>query len=130
MSAEQALLKAYAEWRRLAEAEGRAVRRRDWKFLLECQQALKKIQPLITLLTFAARKEWKLSGADCAANEEVLRAVVQDLIELGRRNRKLLQAARESALAKRDQLDQASRNLKRLQTSYLAQRPADWTSFS
>jgi hypothetical protein len=130
MSAEQALLNAYSEWRRLAEAEGKAVRMRNWNLLLECQQAIKKIQPLITQLRFAARAEWKNSGADRAAKEENLRTIVSELIELGQRNKMLLQTARDAAQAKRQELEQAGRNLKRLQLSYVSARPAAWTSFS
>lgn len=130
MSAEQALLDAYSEWHRLAEAEGKAILSRDWIFLLECQQALKQFQPLITRLTVDARSEWKKSGADRAAKEKIIHATVWELIELGRRNQMLLQVARAAALAKREQLEQANRNLKRLQVAYVSARPAAWTSFS
>lgn len=130
MSAEQALLNAYSEWRRLARAEGKAIRLRDWKFLLECQQAIKKIQPLVTLLTFSVRNEWKNSSEDCIAKEEIIRDAVSELIQLGRHNKLLLQAARQSELAKRELLEQSGRNLRRLQLSYVAKRPAKWTSFS
>jgi hypothetical protein len=130
MSAEQALLNAYSEWHRLAEAEGKAIRLRDWYFLLECQQVLKKIQPVISQLTLAARNEWKISGADCATKEKNLHATVWELIELGRRNQMLLQTALQAAQAKREELEQAGRNLKRLQVSYVSARPAEWTSFS
>jgi ElaB/YqjD/DUF883 family membrane-anchored ribosome-binding protein len=130
MSAEQSLLDAYSEWHRLAEAEGRAIRRRDWNFLRECQQALKEFQPLITEFTLAARAEWKKSDADLAAKEKIIHAAVSELIELGRRNKMLLQAAREAAQSRREELEQAGRNLKRLQLSYVAARPAAWTSFS
>jgi hypothetical protein len=130
MSAEQALFNAYSEWHRLAEAEGNAIHLRDWNFLLECQAVIKKFQPLIAQLTVTARNEWKNSGADCAAKEKIIHATVWELIELGRRNQMLLQAAREAAKAKREELEQASRNLKRLQASYVSERPAGWTSFS
>lgn len=130
MNAEQSLLDAYSEWHRLAEAEGSAIRRRDWKFLPECQQALKKIQPTITQLTLAARDEWKKSGADLAAKGKIIHTVVRELIELARRNKMLLQAAREAAQARREDLEQAHRNLKRLQLSYVSARQAAWTSFS
>ena len=53
MSAEQALLDAYSEWRRLAVAGRKAIGLRDWNFFSECQEAVKKIQPLITNLTLA-----------------------------------------------------------------------------
>ncbi|HEY5233623.1 MAG TPA: hypothetical protein VIK35_08830 [Verrucomicrobiae bacterium] len=130
MSAEQALLDAYSEWHRLAEAAGRAIRRRDWNFLLECQQALKKHQPLITRLTREARDEWKQPGAGSPAREKTIRAVILELIELGQRNKMLLQAAREAARMKCEQLELAARNLKHLKLSYVSGRPPGWTSFS
>ncbi|HEX3857845.1 MAG TPA: hypothetical protein VHY30_11185 [Verrucomicrobiae bacterium] len=130
MSAEQALLNAYSEWHRLAEAEGSAIRMRNWNFLLECQRTLKKFQPLITQLTFAARNEWKNSGADYFEKEKAVHTVVSELIELGQRNQTLLKAAREAAQAKREHLAAAVRNLKRLQLSYVSARTSAWTSFS
>jgi hypothetical protein len=130
MSAEQALLNAYSEWHRLAKAEGNAIRMRNWNFLLECQQALKKLQPFISQLTFAARSEWKKSDTDYFKKEKAIHAVVSKLVELGQRNKISLQAAREAAQAKREQLTEAGRNLKRLQLSYVSARTSAWTSFS
>jgi hypothetical protein len=118
MSAEKALFNAYRKWRRLAKAEGEAIRRRDWIFLSDCQQALKSLQPIITDLTNQARDEWKQCGLDCTQKENVLRSVVLELMEIGRRNRALLQLLLESAQNKIHQLGQAGRNLKRLRSSY------------
>ena len=130
MSAEQALLNAYSEWRRLAKAESNAICQRNWNFLLECQQAIKKIQPLITRLTREALEEWKQSGLDSTSGKEKIRAVVSELIELAKQNRMLLQSALKVVQAKCEQLKQAGHNLKRLQLSYVFARPAAWTSFS
>ena len=130
MNAEPALLNAYSEWRRLAQAESQAIYLRDWNFLLECQEAIKKIQPLITRLTGEARDEWKLSGLDSVAGKKNLRALLSELIELAKHNRMSLQAARQAAQSKCEQLKQAGRNLKRLQLSYGFAQPAAWTSFS
>jgi hypothetical protein len=130
MSAEQALLNAYSEWRRLAKAESKAICLRDWNFLLECQEAIKKIQPRITRLIREAHDEWKQSEADSVAGKKNIRVVVSELIELAKHNRMSLQAAMEAAQAKCEQIKQAGHNLKRLQFSYLSARPAAWTSFS
>jgi hypothetical protein len=130
MSAEKALLEAYAEWRRLAKAAGRAIRLRRWEFLLECQEVSKKLQPLITRLTREARDEWKQSGADLDAKGKKVRRVVLELIELVESNKSMLKAARKVAESERKQLEHASLNLKRLQQSYVVGRPAKWTSFS
>jgi hypothetical protein len=130
MSAEKALLEAYEEWHRLTEAEGKAIRLRDWNFLLDCQKVIQKLQPSITQLTHAARAEWQALGADSAAREKEIRALVLELIRMGERNKSELAFARETAGSEREQLEQASQNLKRLQQSYGAARPAAWTSFS
>jgi hypothetical protein len=130
MSAERALLNAYSEWHRLAEAEGKAIRQRNWNLLLECQRVLKNLQPLIIQLRLAARSEWKNQGTDCAAKGKNIRDLVSQLIELGQRNKMLLQTARQTAQVKREQLELAGRNLKRLQLSYAFACPPAWTSFS
>ena len=130
MSAEQSLLHAYSVWRRLAEAEGKAICRCDWKFLLECQEALKNLQTRINQLTHDTRDEWKKSGADLTAKEKSRHAVVSELIELTRHNQTLLNASRKTAQARRERIELACRNLKRLQFSYVFARPAGWISYS
>jgi hypothetical protein len=130
MSAERALFDAYREWRRLAKAAHKAIGRRDWKFLFECQSTVQRIQPLISNLTQEARHEWKQQKADGRAKEERLRAVISELTGLLESNQRLLQDCRAMALFKREKLEQAGRNLKRLQTSYVLTRSSAWTSFS
>jgi hypothetical protein len=130
MSAEKALFDAYAEWRRLAKAGNKAIRLRNWRFLLESQIIVQKLQPQIIRLTRAARSEWQQSGTDLAAREKKLQRIVLELIELVESNKSMLKAAREAAKSERKQLEQATQNLKRLQQSYVVVRPAAWTSFS
>jgi hypothetical protein len=130
MSTEQALFDAYREWRRLAKAAHRAIYKRDWKFLFECQSRVQRVQPLISNLTEKARNEWKQQKADGRAKEERLRAVISELIGLLESNQKLLRDCRATALSKRGELEQAGRNLKRLQNSYNLTRSSAWTSFS
>lgn len=129
MSAEGALFDAYAEWRRLARAGHQAICRRDWRFLLECQGVIQRIQSSIAKLTRQARQEWR-SNVNCADKEKELRAVILELKDLLESNQKLLQAAKSTALARRQKIEQAGRNLKRLQNSYAFSRPPAWTSFS
>ena len=126
MSAEQALLDAYSEWRRLAKA----IQLCDWNLLLECQQAVKNLQLQISQFTADARSDWKNAGTDCAAGEDRLRDVIAELMELGQHNQRLLQSARTAAVTRREQVAQAARNLKNLQFSYVMARPAAWNSFS
>ena len=130
MSAEQALFDAYREWRRLARAGQKAISRRDWALLLECQTIVRKIQPTITNLRQQARDEWQRTNVDCSLKEKELQAVILEIKDLLESNQKLLLAARAGALSRRQKLEQAGRNLKRLQNSYASAYPAAWTSFS
>jgi len=111
-------------------AVGRAIRLRNWNFLRECQEVIQNLQPQITRLTQEARAEWRQSGTNLATKERELNAIISELIELGRRNRSLLQAARQAVQPERERLEQAGQNLRRLQQSYTVARPAAWTSFS
>jgi hypothetical protein len=130
MSSEEALLDAYAEWRRLTKAGNKAIQLRNWRLLLDCQAVTQKLQPQITRLTRKARSEWKDSGVDLSAKEKEIRRVLLELIAMVESNKSMLKAAREAAKSERRQLERASQNLKRLQQSYVVGRPAAWTSFS
>ena len=130
MSAERALFSAYREWHRLARAGQTAIHKQDWNFLIECQQITRKIQTFIPNLTLRARNEWKERESDCVAKENELRAVILELMKLLDSNKKLLSSARKTALSRREKLEQAGRNLKRLEASYVLERSSAWTSFS
>lgn len=130
MNAERDLTAACEEWRRLAEMEGEAIGARNWSQVAACQQALKQLQARISRLSPAAREEWAQSGCDRSAQEQVLKALFQELIRLAQRNQTLLQAVREATLDKLGQLGQAARNLKQIQRSYGFPNAAGWTSFS
>ena len=130
MNADQELTEAYQEWRRLAEAESRAIQACDWSLLSACQKALLHVQPRITQLTNAARNEWKKLGAARRQREAQVNATIYELIELEKRNHTLLQAVRETAQARLEQLDRAGHNLKRLHRTYAGETTAAWSSFS
>src|SRR5579859_4909278 len=38
---------AFSEWRRLAQAEGKAIRAGDWPFVADCQKAITRLQQVI-----------------------------------------------------------------------------------
>jgi hypothetical protein len=118
MNAERSLFDAYREWRRLAMACQKAICHRNWALLLECQGAIRKLQPFITTATPKVRNEWKRSQVNHEAKETKLRETISELEELLESNKKLLQSARAVALSKRDQLERAGRNLRRIQDSY------------
>lgn len=130
MSAERALFDAWREWRRLTRAGQKAISKRDWPFLLECQGAVRRIQSSLANLYQEAHDEWRQSNTDCAAKKKELRVIALELKDLLESNQKLLHAARAEALSRREKLEQAGRNLQRLQNSYSSARPPAWTSFS
>lgn len=130
MSAEEALHEAYREWRRLARAEHTAIQKRDWGFLLKCQHAVRVIQSSIPRLQQEADLERGHSHPGSTTKQKDLHSTVSELIETVKSNKKLLESARLLALAEREKLVQAARNLKRLQNSYEMTRRSRWSSFS
>lgn len=130
MNADLALQETYQEWRRLAEAESEAIQAGNWMLLFDCQNALRRLQPLIVRRAGEARQEWAQHGLDCREKENDLGALVKSLIELERRNYSLLELRRRAAEAELAKLEQAGLTLRRIQRSYAPVQSMSWTSFS
>jgi hypothetical protein len=130
MSANDHLQTDYQEWRRLAEAEGEAIRHQNWPAVTDCQNSLQRLQPRIVQHAEEARREWITLGLDCAAQEKNFRAMVAELIAIERGNSTLLNDVRQAAQAQFNQLEQARTTLRQIQRSYAPARPPAWTSFS
>lgn len=130
MTAERDLLEAYREWRRLAEAEGEAIRTGNWGLCAACQKALEHLRERITALMPAVREEWSRPGCDPVAKQQSLDATLHELIHLQQRNKTLLQAVREATRAKLSQLGEARLKLKQLRRSYAMTTRGVWSSFS
>jgi hypothetical protein len=130
MTANQQLRNAYAEWRRLAEQEGEAIRQSNWPAVEICQTSLHDLQPQIIRWTQQAREEWMRQGSDIALEEDSLRAVIGELIDIERRNSATLNDVRQAAHAEARQLEQTGQTLRQVQRSYAPQPSSAWTSFS
>jgi len=130
MNADRDLQNSYREWRRLAEAEGEAIRARNWMLVFDCQNALRQLQPRIIRQTEAAQNEWATLGLDAGLMEDNLTATIHSLIELERRNHSLLHARMQLAQEELGKLEQASLTLRRIQRSYTPADSARWSSFS
>ena len=130
MSADYQLQEAYQEWRRVAEAEGEAIRTRNWVLVADCQEALQQLQPVILHQTQQAHAEWKRLGQDRAAKEDTVRVLVSELIAIESRNNALLKDMQQAAQAHMGQLGQAGRMLRQVKRLYAPSHPAVWTSFS
>jgi hypothetical protein len=118
MNAENELLDAYREWRRLVQAEKRAIQTRNWALLTDCHQAIKDYQSLVGGLTQKTRAEWRRTGCNVAEKERNLRVLVADLIELTRQNQALVQNILAVARNQLDQLSEVGHNLQRIRRSY------------
>src|SRR5471032_979263 len=104
MNAEAAMLEDFQEWRRLAETEGEAIRRGDWKLLADCQNGLRELQGRILVHTAGARKEWAGQTLDCSDRENKLRQIVSGLEALELRNQGQLESRLKVAALKREEL--------------------------
>ena len=127
---EKALLEAYEDWRRLTELEGEGIRARDWTLVTDCQNRLAALQTRMIRLTSDARAEWRRTGMDLSEKESNLRHTISNLMELEMANRPSLNATKEAARAKLEQLHSARQNLKRVERTYSSTGSAGWNSYS
>ena len=118
MNAERELFRAYSEWRRLVQAETKAIQTRNWNLLSDCHLAIRDFQSVVGGLTVEVRAEWSQSGCNLAEKEQNLRVIVADLIDQTRQNQNLLQAAMARTRIQLDQLGEAGKNLKRIRSVY------------
>lgn len=130
MSANQNLLNAYGSWEQFTQSEGAAIARADWPGVSECQKNKQELQRQIIHLTDAARAESVEAGLDTKRFETDLRQIVNRLIAMESRNSELISERRQSAELQRAELDQTSRNLRRMQKSYTQPSTAVWQSYS
>lgn len=117
-------------WRRLAEAEGRAIRAADWNALERCQEELLQLQPRFAAAALAARAEWTRLGPAARPKADQFGALLGELIGLEQSNANLLAERRQSAVTQLDELDAGIRRLRRVQRSYAPARSSAWSSFS
>jgi hypothetical protein len=130
MSADRDLQHSYREWKRLAEAEGEAIRSGNWMLVFDCQNVLRQLQPRIVRQTEAAHREWTTLGLNAEVMENNLNAVIHSLIELECRNRSLIDARQRLAQEELAKLELASLTLRRIQRSYTPANASRWISFS
>ena len=126
MSNPATLSQALGEWRRLAEAEGQAIRAGNWSLLADCQAALAAVRGAIDQLA----GEVNGSTNEGLRSKTSHRSVALELIELQRKNLATLKERRERLSVHVEQLTRAGRNLRGIQRSYAPPGPAAWTSYS
>ena len=130
MNTHHDLQNSYQEWRRLAEAEGEAIRAGNWMLVFDCQNALRQLQPRIVRQTEAAHRECAALGLDPETMEYEMDTMIHSLIELESRNNSLINARRCLAQEELAKLEQASLTLRRIQRCYVPAVPRLETFFS
>jgi hypothetical protein len=130
MSASDQLQNAYREWRRLAEAEGDAIRQSNWPLVANYQSSLQELQPRIIHWTQEARNEWQDLGRDLTTEENSVRSIIGELIEIERRNSAWLNDLRAATEAEFSELQQSGHRLRQVQRSYAPNPEPAWSSFS
>lgn len=130
MSAQANLLQLYQDWRSWTEEEREAISAGDWRRVKVCQGAKNDLQPKILRETEEAQVEWRRLGVDRKSVEKQLRSVVNELIYLETRNGEFIAEQREFAKLEFARLEQAGRNLSKIQKHYAGEHSVGWESYS
>jgi len=117
VNTERDLFEACREWRRLAEAEGEAIRTGNWGLCAACQKSLQHLRERMSALLPAVRAEWR-QAQDRTARMQAFDDTVYQLLKLERRNHTLVQAVRAATHNKLQQINQTKIKLRRLRQAY------------
>jgi hypothetical protein len=128
--AENAVLKALGEWRRLVEAEGQAILTRNWRALRDCHLSLQELQGDLSVQTQAARQIWRQLGPEGQKRHETFRSIILELTDLHHRNKAWLGSRKEQVARQINQLDSTNSNLRRIRHSYASSGQAEWSSLA
>lgn len=121
MSPSDELSALYQRWRELTLEEGQAIDAGEWPLVELCQAAKSRLQPRIVEIS---------QRLDLATHETLFRPVVEELMELERRNRHGLESRRQASELERQNLDRSCRQLRQLHRSYVPASRAAWQSYS
>ena len=129
-AARSQLLELYAEWRRLTDLEGEAIRAADWPAVEEQQNLKHALQPRITRASIWFREAALAGGLPETQFETEFRPVVGELVDLELRNREELCRRREALQADRQSMGQSANRLRGIRRSYTLQPASSWQSWS
>jgi len=129
MSARNELAGILRQWLKLTEEEGAAIQSAGWPAIKRIQARKAALrEPLAVAMQKCARAD---ATAGPAHSLKPFRAEAARIISLLTRNGEALGAQLRQARARQELLDQAKRNLRRIQRSYLPpQPPTAWHSYS
>jgi len=129
MNARQEMAKLIEDWRQLTHAEGAAIQSAAWTSVKEIQARKTDLQESLA----AAELKWAAEnpGTPDTSTAKPFGAEVARLISLEARNAELLGAQMQRARAQQETLDQAWRNLRKIQRSYVRKpAPTAWQCYS
>ena len=109
------------QWRQLSEDEGGAISAGAWAQVEQFQSAKTRLQPRITEVT---------QRIEPAIHEAQFRPMLDELMQLERRNNSLLEQKRAAAREQERSLDRTQRNLRQIQKSYTPKVRTHWHSYS
>jgi hypothetical protein len=125
MSARQDLAVLLEQWFQFTQAEGAAIESAAWAEVREIQARKAALQKAL------AEVELRLGRENSGAARNTFRATVGRLISLEARNAELLAAQLRRARAQQESLNEAERNLHKIQRSYVRRSvPTAWQSYS
>jgi len=121
MTSADELSAVYEQWQSLTEDEGEAIETGDWPSVEQYQNAKARLQPRIVELS---------QRLGTATHERKFRGIIEELMQLERRNSAALKRRRQAAEEQKREMDRASRHLRQLHKSYIPPARTHWQSYS
>jgi hypothetical protein len=118
MSAKQDISKLLDEWMRLTLAEGSSIQTAAWDKMKDIQAEKARLQKLLD----KARHHWELEQKNPHHADFPFRTQVSKLLSLEERNQSWLCAQMKRAAEQKQSLNEAFRNLQKIQRSYARKR--------
>jgi hypothetical protein len=118
ISSTKELQDLFREWRRLAEAEGDAIRTGNWSLAGDCQRALAKLRSGLDRLRRPADASSQGQTEDPGICSDYLRHEFNCLIQIERQNLATLEVRRAKLSDLLAQADKSRRILRQLRSSY------------
>lgn len=121
MSAREEMAKILEQWLQLTRAEGGAIESAAWPCLKEIQAAKSSLQNQLS----RAKEKWEAENPGAmfsGPDKHPFRAELGRLLSLETRNEELLAAQLRRAHAAKESLNEAVRNLRNVQQTYVLKR--------
>jgi hypothetical protein len=119
----------YDDWKELTEREGNAIRSTDWVEVRRCQRAKEQLRPKIVTVTERLKTQASSDLERTELNGRI-RACVNELIELERKNSSTLEQRMAEIQQERAALDETSSRLRKVHQTYAPAQPPIWNQYS